>query len=355
MVASQTGSQLLPVGLERVMHMDMTQRIAIVLFNLGGPDGPEAVEAFLYNLFNDPAIIRLPGWLRPLVARLISKKRAPVAKEIYANLGGGSPILPNTAAQARALEAVLGEGYKCFIAMRYWKPRTAEVVEQLRIYKPDRVVLLPLYPQFSTTTTASSLKEFRRLWPGPVEVVNCYPLDDGFIAAQADLIQPMLVEASKLGKPRLLLSAHGLPEKVVKAGDPYQWQCEQTALSIISALKQPGLDWLNTYQSRVGPLKWIGPSTEEEIHRAGRDKVPVVVVPIAFVSEHSETLVELDIEYKKVAEESGVPGYFRVPVVGTHPAFIAGLAALVRQRLAGQTSQRICPEAFTDCPCRRAA
>lgn len=333
----------------------MSQRIAIVLFNLGGPDGPEAVEPFLFNLFDDPAIIRLPGFLRHFVARVISKKRTPTAKEIYAHLGGASPILPNTIAQARALEAELGESFKCFIAMRYWKPRAQEVVQQLRAYKPDRVILLPLYPQFSSTTTASSVREFCSLWPESVEMINCYPCDDGFIAAQVDLIKPMLKEAGKLGKPRLLLSAHGLPEKVVKAGDPYQWQCEQTGLAIIEALKQPHLDWLNCYQSRVGPLKWIGPSTEEEIHRAGHDKVPVVIAPIAFVSEHSETLVELDIAYKKLADECGVPGYFRVPTVGTHPAFIAGLAALVRQRLAGQGGGRICPEGFKDCPCRRAS
>lgn len=348
--------------------MTDAKRIAIVLFNLGGPDSPAAVKPFLFNLFNDPAIIRLPKWPRWLLAKLISSRRAPTAQKIYDELGGGSPILPNTQAQARALEAALGEGHKCFIAMRYWKPRVAEVVQQLAAYKPERVILLPLYPQFSTTTTELSVCEMmgelvqqyywlNQHWPDRLKVefttLWCYPLQRGFIKAQAALIRPLLEEAQKTGlKPRLLLSAHGLPEKIVQGGDPYQWQCEQTAKAIVAELGIENLDWLNCYQSRVGPLKWIGPSTEEEVHRAGADKVPVVLAPIAFVSEHSETLVELDIEYKKLADECGVPGYYRVPTVSTHPDFIAGLAELVRGALADDVQKRICPPEFKNCPCR---
>lgn len=347
----------------------MAKRVAIVLFNLGGPDTPEAVKPFLFNLFNDPAIIRAARPLRWLLAKLISSRRALVAQKIYAEMGGGSPILPNTVAQARALEAELGEGHKCFIAMRYWKPRVAEVVQQLAAYKPDEVVLLPLYPQFSTTTTESSVREMmvellqqfdwlNQHWPERIPVkfntVWCYPLQQDFIRAQAALIRPLLQEAAKLGKPRLLLSAHGLPEKVITAGDPYQWQCEQTANAIIAELDMPELDWLNTYQSRVGPMKWIGPATESEVIRAGQDNVPLVVAPIAFVSEHSETLVELDIEYRRLADEKGVPGYFRVPTVSTQAGFIRGLASLVRQSLEGQEQRRICPPEFTACPCRAA-
>lgn len=345
----------------------MTQRTAIILFNLGGPDGQAAVQPFLFNLFNDPAIISLPNPLRWLVAKLISSRRAPVAREIYQKMGGGSPILPNTVAQAQALETALGDNYKCFIAMRYWKPRAAEVVRAVEAYKPERLVLLPLYPQFSTTTTESSLKEFRRevaqaggwlhtQWEQlkPVSI-NCYPVDDGFVRAQAALIAPFLREAAQHGRPRLLLSSHGLPKKVVTGGDPYQWQCEQGALRIIDQLKAmpdlPAFDWLNTYQSRVGPLEWIGPSTEAEVERAGHDKVPLVLAPMAFVSEHSETLVELDIEYRELAHEKGVPFYGRVPAVGTHPDFIAGLAALVQQRLQGITPSRQCPAQFGRCIC----
>lgn len=345
----------------------MTERVAIILFNLGGPDAPEAVRPFLFNLFYDPAIIRLKNPLRWLVAKLISGRRAPTAQKIYAEMGGGSPILPNTVAQARALEAELGEGYKCFIAMRYWKPRAAEVVQQLAAWKPDRVVLLPLYPQYSTTTTASSLREMRvelvrqfgwlnQHWPERIPVhfsaVNCYPLNAGFIKAQAALIRPLLEQAQQHGSPRLLLSSHGLPQKIVEEGDPYQWQCEQTAKAIIEELNWPGLDWVGCYQSRVGPLQWIGPSTEDEVERAGHDRVPVVVAPMAFVSEHSETLVELDIEYRKLAEDKGVPAYYRAPAVGTHPAFIAGLAALVRQALDGDETPPVCPAGFSECACR---
>ena len=344
-----------------------TPRIAIVLFNLGGPDNKAAVQPFLQNLFSDPAIIRAPGPIRWLLARLISKRRAPIAREIYQNMGGGSPIVANTQAQAQALEAALGEGYKCFIAMRYWHPRAAEVVKALNDYQPDQVILLPLYPQFSSTTTQSSLDEFRR----EVQQVGgwlaqhadritaaspcCYPVEAGFIRAQAALIRPYLEEAAKHGAPRLLLSSHGLPEKVILAGDPYQWQCEQTAQAIIKELNWPGLDWLNCYQSRVGPLKWIGPSTEDEVARAGADKVPVVLAPIAFVSEHSETLVELDIEYRELAHDKGVPHYGRVPTVAAHPDFIAGLAGLVRQAQSGQMPARCCPPQFGNCPCRQAA
>jgi len=343
----------------------MSQRVAIVLFNLGGPDGPAAVQPFLQNLFSDPAIIRAPGPIRWLLARLISKRRAPVAREIYAKMGGGSPILPNTQAQAQALEAVLGDRFKCFIVMRYWHPRARAVVEQLNVYQPDKLVLLSLYPQFSSTTTQSSVDEFWREVQADAGWLHqhwdhlqtplpcCYPFDGGFIEAQAALIKPQLEQAAKFGTPRLLLSAHGLPEKVINAGDPYQWQCEQTAKAIVAKLDMPGLDWLNCYQSRVGPLKWIGPSTDSEIERAGRDKVPVVLAPIAFVSEHSETLVELDIEYKELAHETGVPFYGRVPTVSTHPAFIDTLATRVRQALDGAARPRLCPAEFGNCPCQQ--
>jgi ferrochelatase len=329
----------------------MTSRTAIILFNLGGPDTQAAVQPFLQNLFSDPAIIRLPTFLRLPLAKFIAARRAPKAKGIYQQMGGGSPILPNTEAQARALEAELGAGFKCFIAMRYWHPLAPQTAAEVKAWGADKVVYLPLYPQFSSTTTASSVKDFATLVP-PTHNVCCYPFDDGFITAQAELIRPQLEQAAKYGKPRLLLSAHGLPEKVIKDGDPYQWQCEQTARAIVAKLNMPELDWLNCYQSRVGPLKWIGPATEQEIERAGHDKVPVVLAPIAFVSEHSETLVELDIEYRELAHEVGVPFYGRVPVVATHPAFIAALATRVRAALAGEAKPRLCPPDYKDCPCR---
>lgn len=341
-------------------------KTAIVLFNLGGPDSLEAVRPFLLNLFSDPAIIRAPGPIRFLIARLIAKRRTPIAQEIYRHMGGRSTILPQTEAQARALERVLaglGE-VRCVIAMRYWHPFSDAAVSAVKAFKPDRVVLLPLYPQFSTTTVGSSLAAWRKeaarqQLDVPTTALCCYPTESGFIEAMAALIRPKLEEARTYGEPRLLLSAHGLPKKIVDAGDPYQWQVGETARAIVEKLGVDGLDWSVCYQSRVGPLEWIGPSTDAEIKRAGADRRPVVVAPIAFVSEHSETLVELDIEYRKQAAAAGVPHYARVPTVGTNEAFIHGLAALVREALTrlpakGETlcaagGGRLCPMAHGGC------
>lgn len=313
-------------------------KIAIILFNLGGPDSPEAVQPFLRNLFSDPAIIQLPSFLRKPLASFISKRRAPKAQGIYAQIGGSSPILGQTEAQARALEAALGpeHEWRGYVCMRYWHPMTEAVVSSVKRFAPDRIVLLPLYPQFSTTTTASSIKAWKAVAAAaklmaPTQAVCCYPDEPGFIAASVELLKQGLAEAGD--RPvRVLFSAHGLPEKVIKAGDPYQVQVERTAAAIAGAIG--GLDWAVCYQSRVGPLKWIGPSTDSEVKRAGQDGKAIVLYPLAFVSEHSETLVELDIDYRRVAGECGVPAYVRVPTVGTHPLFIAGLAARVRAALA---------------------
>ena len=339
-------------------------RLAVVLFNLGGPDRPEAVQPFLFNLFSDPAIIGLPQPLRWLVARLISARRAPVARKIYDHLGGGSPLLANTELQARALEAALAGEAKVFIGMRYWRPFASETAAAVKAFAPDRVVLLPLYPQYSTTTTGSSLDDWRRAakavgLKAPTAALCCYPTERGFVSALAEAIHPALAAARVHGAPRLLLTAHGLPKKIVAAGDPYQVQIEATAAALIAALDIADLDWTVCYQSRVGPLEWIGPATDEEVRRAGRDKVPVVVAPIAFVSEHSETLVELDIEYRHLAESAGVPDYRRVPTVDAAAAFIAGLAALVRHaaaapagRCVAEDDTRFCPDDPRGARCR---
>jgi ferrochelatase len=313
-------------------------RVAVVPMNLGGPDSPAAVRPFLYNLFSDPAIIDLPALLRRPLAWLIARQRSRVAAEIYAHLGGSSPLLANTEAQGQALEAELGPGYRCFVAMRYWHPLTAAAVTAVKQWQPDEIVLLPLYPQFSTTTTASSLAAWhdeakRQGLACPTRAVPAHPTEPGFIAALAGLIDRRLVEAASRKKPiRLLLSAHGLPLKIVRKGDPYRQQIESTASAVVAALEQPIAGWRVCYQSRVGPLAWLEPSVEEELRAAGQDGVAVVIAPISFVSEHSETLVELDRDYRRLAESSGVPFYGRVPTVGTEPRFIAGLARLVRDR-----------------------
>lgn len=326
-------------------------KTAIVLFNLGGPDSLDAVRPFLFNLFNDKAIIGLPQPWRWLLARFISGKRAPVARGIYQHLGGSSPLLQQTRDQAAALEKVLGPDFKVVVAMRYWHPFAEQALQQVQDWGADRVILLPLYPQFSTTTTGSSLKQWHQLAAGrfaQTQVVCCYPVMSGFVSASAQLIRTQYDQALAQGKPRLLFSAHGLPQSIIDKGDPYQRQVEQSAAAIVSALGIDGLDWAICYQSRVGKAKWIGPSTEEELARAGSDKVPVVVAPIAFVSEHSETLVELDIEYRHLAEGLGIPGYFRASTVQSHPEFIQGLAqlvgdpSLVRGRACG--TQCLCAE-----------
>lgn len=336
-------------------------RLAVVLFNLGGPDAPEAVEPFLRNLFSDPAIISLPTVFRIPLARLVAARRAPVAREIYARIGGRSPILEETEAQARALEAALtreGVEARAFIAMRCWKPFSDETARAVAAWKPDRIALLPLYPQYSTTTTASSLKDWHRAATRaglavPQTKVCCYPDEAGFVAAEAALIRDALARRRPEWNYRLLLSAHGLPKRTVAKGDPYQYQVEKSAAAIVAALGVENLDWIVCYQSRVGPLEWIGPSTDGEIRRAGRDGKAAIVAPIAFVSEHSETLVELDIEYGKLAAESGVPDYIRVPTVSTRGEFIEGLARQVLQALARNDGQgrdvRFCPAGLRAC------
>jgi ferrochelatase len=272
------------------------------------------------------------------LASFIASRRTPKATAIYAKIGGSSPILGQTEAQARALEEALGteHDWRGYVCMRYWHPMTEAVVRSVKRFAPDRIVLLPLYPQFSTTTTGSSFKAWKEAADvkAPTVEVESYPTEPGFIRASVELIKQGLSQAT--APTRVLFSAHGLPEKIVKAGDPYQGQVEQTAAAIAEHLGN--VDWSVCYQSRVGPLRWIGPSTESEIERAGRDKTSVVLYPISFVSEHSETLVELDIDYRQLANEAGVPVYVRVPTVGTHPLFIHGLANLVKANLWSTTS-----------------
>jgi len=313
---------------------------AVILFNLGGPDSLESVRPFLRNLFRDRAIIDLPTIFRFPLAAVIAGRRAAVARDIYAKIGGSSPLLENTRAQASALAEVLGTGYSVHVAMRYWHPLIEETVAEVARLRPDRVVLLPLYPQFSSTTTASSVRRWRGVMAlnrhvAPTHTVCCYPTEEGLISAMTELASAALDDVSSHGHPvRVLFSAHGLPKRVVAKGDPYPTQVALTAQAVVERLDRPDLDWVVCYQSRVGPLEWIGPSTESEIDRAGRDGRALVVVPLAFVSEHSETLVELDIEYAERASAAGVPAWRRVATVGTHPAFIAGLGHLVERALA---------------------
>ncbi|MDA1097578.1 MAG: ferrochelatase [Proteobacteria bacterium] len=343
-------------------------RIAVILFNLGGPDNLDSVKPFLRNLFSDPAIITAPAPVRWFLARLISSRRAAHARSIYAKIGGSSPIRMQTEKQARALEVALADlgTVKVFPCMRYWHPFSDQVARIVADFGPDQVVLLPLYPQFSSTTSGSSMNDWHRAAElaglrAPERTICCYARNSGFIAAQVALTVPLLRAALDKGPIRLLLSAHGLPKKIIAGGDPYQWQVEQTCAALVAGLAASGfkdLDWRVCYQSRVGPLEWIGPATEDEIALAGKDGVGVVLVPVAFVSEHSETLVELDIDYRHLAEKKGIIEYARVPTVGIHGKFIDGLAAMTRNALSwpdpgarsgGMSDKRCCPDGFAAC------
>ncbi len=302
---------------------------------------------------------------RPL-ARFIARRRAPVAREIYAQIGGRSPLLTLSEAQGAALEAALahrGQEARTFVAMRYWHPMSDETAAAIADWRADEIVLLPLYPQFSTTTTGSSLRAWeaaarRAGLDRPVRAICCYPTDPGFIAAVVGLIVAALDEAKALGgTARLLFSAHGLPKRVIARGDPYQAQVEATVAAVMDRLGEAAGDHVICYQSRVGPLQWIGPAIEDELRRAADDGIgTVVVVPTAFVSEHSETLVELDIEYRALAAKLGIANYMRVATVGTTAAFIEGLADLVTGALEGSgglasgCGGRWCAPAFAGCP-----
>jgi protoporphyrin/coproporphyrin ferrochelatase len=322
--------------------MSTSRRVAVVLFNLGGPDRPEAIEPFLFNLFNDKNIIGLPGLMRWPLAKLISSRRAKPAAAIYAEMGGRSPILPNTERQASALEGALsglGE-VKVFIAMRYWNPMTAETVAAVKRFAPDEIILLPLYPQFSTTTTESSDRVWRaearrQRLTAPHKLICCYPTEPGFIAAVARITAEAIARAkAKTTAPiQVIFSAHGLPKKIVDRGDPYVAQVSATVHAVVEKLDLPAGEWLVAFQSRVGPMQWVGPPTDHSIEEAAQAGKAIVVVPIAFVSEHSETLVELDIEYERLAKSRGAAAYERAPTVSEDADFIGGLARLVRDAL----------------------
>ncbi|WP_298284595.1 ferrochelatase [Acidocella sp.] len=316
-------------------------RLAIVLFNLGGPDGPGAIKPFRVNLFSDPAIIRAPWFVRVWLSRLIAGRGAKQAVANYALMGGKSPLLGFTQAQGRALEAALaartGDEVKCFIAMRYWHPFAGQTAREVKAWTPDRVILLPLYPQFSTTTTGSSLTNWREAAANaglakPTTTLCCWPDDPAFAHAYAALVD-QAIETAKAQAPgqklRVLYSAHGLPESIVKAGDPYQAHVERSVAAVHKALNNQGLEAVICYQSRATPQKWLEPSTIQSIEAAGRAGAGVVIVPIAFVSDHIETLVELDIENRHIAEAAKVPVYVRAQTPNAAPGFIEALAALV--------------------------
>jgi len=300
-----------------------------------------------------PSIFRYP------LAKFISKRRAPIAKKIYKEIGNKSPILELTQEQANSLEnSLLTKGkYKCFVAMRCWHPRATDVIKKVKEFDPEEIILLPLYPQFSAATSGSSINEWNDLckkenYSVKTKTICCYPTENNFLESHASLIKKTLKDTENKNF-KLLFSAHGLPEIKIKKGDPYQWHVEETVKAIMQKLQHENLDYVISYQSRVGPLKWIGPSTDEEIIKYSKKKKGIVIVPVAFVSEHSETLVELDIEYKQLAEKNGCSFYKRVPALGIEENFIKGLVELVlQQETRGNFVSSVkCPDKYVKCPC----
>jgi ferrochelatase len=322
------------------------RRVGIVLFQLGGPDTLEAIEPFLYNLFCDPDIIDFPFARigRKPLAKLISTTRARKVQHHYSVIGGGSPIRRFTEQQALALQTRLtdsGIDAHCFVAMRYWHPFTAEAIEQLHAADCDEVVLLPLYPHHSSTTTGSSLNEWNRLYRGdlPVHTVDAFYRNDLYLEAIVEKIEEALSRFANPERPEIVFSAHSVPVSIIERGDPYQHQIEQT----VELLMRRG-GWTNShrlcYQSKVGASKWLQPS----LHRALRDlsqaKVrEVCIVPISFVSDHVETLGEIDHEAREEATELGIQQFEMTVGLNDSPMFIAALAELVVSALGADMNQ----------------
>jgi len=311
---------------------------AVFLMNLGGPRSLDEVEPYLYELFSDPLLISAPfGPFRPLVARLISRTRAPSSAEKDALIGGRSPIVEGTTAQARALAAELGAGWSCHLAMRCGHPNTEEGVREALAAGADRAVAFPLYPQYANATTKSSLLELRRVWPKdrPLAEVCTWHDHEGYLDASAAALRETLAKVPAADRDRVLVvfSAHGLPMSQVRKGDPYPGYIEHTARETARRAGSPA--YQVSYQSRVGPTKWLGPDTVEFLEANARDRV-IVAVPVAFVSEHLETLYDLDILAKAASEKGGARAFLRVPALGVRPDFVRAMADVVRKGAAAQ-------------------
>lgn len=327
------------------------RKIGVVLLNMGGPDSLQAVEPFLYNLFSDHDIVQIPKPIQKPVAFLISKIRSKKTRKYYEIIGGKSPQKEQTFMQAQSLQQSLGEDYKVVVAMRYWHPFTEEALEELFKHQLKKIILLPLYPQYSRTTTGSSFNEFDRkvrkyIKPGkftvistlegqdrpyyypsniPIHKVNCYFDNPDYIQA---MVLNIKESVQNYRDYFFLFSAHSLPEKIILQGDPYKRQTEKTVELIMEHF--PGVEFTLSYQSKVGPVKWLQPFTEETIRKLVIKGVKkLVVIPVSFVSEHSETLYELDYVYGSMAKELGIESYVRVPTLQTHPFFITALKNIV--------------------------
>mmetsp|Transcript_25545 Transcript_25545/g.48324 ORF Transcript_25545/g.48324 Transcript_25545/m.48324 type:complete len:503 (+) Transcript_25545:403-1911(+) len=324
-----------------------TERVGVLLLNLGGPETLDDVRPFLYNLFADPDIIRLPsglGWLQKPLATLVSSLRAPKSMEAYKSIGGGSPLRQITEEQADALKEALrdlGQEVEVYVGMRYWYPFTEDAIAQIKEDRVTKLVVLPLYPQFSISTSGSSLRLLEQLFREddylinmPHTVIPSWYQRPGYIQSMADLI---VDERNKVfedpDKAMIFFSAHGVPVSYVEeAGDPYKEEMEECVDLIMAEVKRRGANNPHTlaYQSRVGPVEWLQPYTDTTIEMLGEQGVKdLLAVPVSFVSEHIETLEEIDMEYRELAEESGIANWGRVPALNVNPIFINDLAQAV--------------------------
>lgn len=320
-------------------------RTGVLLLNLGGPEKLEDVRPFLYNLFSDPEIIRLPfPWLQKPLAWLISTLRSKKSEENYLEIGGGSPLLQITEAQAQALQSKLsgqGSDIQVYVGMRYWHPFTEEAIARIKEDGIEKLVVLPLYPQFSISTSGSSFRVLEEMWKTDPQlqkieytlIPSWYNHPD-YLSAMADLIKQELQQFEQPEKVHIFFSAHGVPKTyVTEAGDPYQVEIEECTQLIMKTLNT-GNPYILAYQSKVGPVEWLKPYTEDALEELGAKNIKdLLVVPISFVSEHIETLQEIDLEYREVAEEVGISNFKRVPALNTHPMFIDALTNLTTSAL----------------------
>jgi ferrochelatase len=331
---------------ENVIYLHkIMARVGVLLLNLGGPEQLQDVRPFLFNLFSDPEIIRLPfPWLQKPLAWLISRLRSEKSKKNYEQIGGGSPLRRITEAQGKALEkklAEIGQDAQIYIGMRYWHPFIEEAINHIKRDSIERLVIFPLYPQFSISTSGSSFRVLEEMWQSDSDLTRInYTLipswydHPDYLTAMADLITRELDKCENPRHIHIFFSAHGVPQSYVdKAGDPYQAEIEACTHLIMKTLNRPN-DFTLAYQSRVGPVEWLKPYTEDSLKELGKKGVKdLLVVPISFVSEHIETLQEIDIEYREVAKEAGIKNFYRVPALNTHPIFIDSLARLVTKSL----------------------
>jgi ferrochelatase len=339
-------------------------KIAVIIYNLGGPNSLAEVKNYLFYLFYD--VIILPNPFRWILSKLISSLRNKKAQGIYKRIGGKSPLLEETISQANSLQKILDESegeYKVFVAMQCWKPTFQDIYKDIELFNPDKIITIPLYPQLSSVTTGKSIEKIDKILPKYKEKIKhicCYFDDQKFIESHIELIKKTIESKFDQGEDfRILFSAHGLPQILVNRGDPYQYQIENMVNILVKKLDIKNLDWKITYQSRVGRIKWLEPDTEKEIEIGGEEKKNLLVVPISFVSEHVETLVELDIEYKEIADSYKIK-FARVPTLQSNEKYIESLKNMIEKNISNFNNNishnlglKKCPNNFKLCPCKK--